>query len=77
MYGSAVDGVPRDNAWETQAYVHFQDNQGVTVMVKPEHRVEDVLTLACKVIEFAADIYFRRKRILNVAFLCLLTLCGV
>ncbi|XP_045044861.2 rho guanine nucleotide exchange factor TIAM2 isoform X1 [Desmodus rotundus] len=48
MYGSAVDGVPRDNAWETQAYVHFQDNQGVTVMVKPEHRVEDVLTLACK-----------------------------
>ncbi|XP_053524755.1 rho guanine nucleotide exchange factor TIAM2 isoform X2 [Artibeus jamaicensis] len=48
MYGSAVDGVSRDNVWETQAYVHFQDNQGVTVMIRPEHRVEDVLTLACK-----------------------------
>ncbi|XP_077005447.1 rho guanine nucleotide exchange factor TIAM2 isoform X3 [Tamandua tetradactyla] len=25
-----------------------EDNQGVTVMVKPEHRVEDILSLACK-----------------------------
>ncbi|KAI5773778.1 TIAM2 [Gulo gulo luscus] len=48
IYGSAADGVPRDNTWEVQTYVHFQDNQGVTVMIKPEHRVEDILTLACK-----------------------------
>lgn len=47
-YGSPLDGVPRDNAWESQAYVHFRDSQGVTVTIKPEHRVEDVLTLACK-----------------------------
>ncbi|XP_077005446.1 rho guanine nucleotide exchange factor TIAM2 isoform X2 [Tamandua tetradactyla] len=33
---------------EIQSYIHFQDNQGVTVMVKPEHRVEDILSLACK-----------------------------
>ncbi|KAM5283552.1 rho guanine nucleotide exchange factor TIAM2 isoform 1-T5 [Hipposideros larvatus] len=46
--GSAVDGVPRDNTWEIQAYIHFQDNQSVTVTIKPEHRVEDILTLACK-----------------------------
>lgn len=58
MYGSAADGVSRDNAWETQAYVHFQDNQGVTVTIRPEHRVEDVLASACKVIEFAADVCF-------------------
>nr|XP_013006531.1 T-lymphoma invasion and metastasis-inducing protein 2 isoform X1 [Cavia porcellus]XP_023420328.1 T-lymphoma invasion and metastasis-inducing protein 2 isoform X1 [Cavia porcellus]XP_023420329.1 T-lymphoma invasion and metastasis-inducing protein 2 isoform X1 [Cavia porcellus] len=48
LYGSAVDGAPRDNAWEIQTYIHFQDNQGVTVTIKPEHRVEDILTLACK-----------------------------
>ncbi|XP_028364440.1 T-lymphoma invasion and metastasis-inducing protein 2 [Phyllostomus discolor] len=48
MYGSAADGVSRDNAWETQAHVHFQDSQGVTVTIRPEHRVEDVLALACK-----------------------------
>ncbi|XP_013372784.1 PREDICTED: T-lymphoma invasion and metastasis-inducing protein 2 isoform X2 [Chinchilla lanigera] len=48
LYGSAVDGAPRDNSWEIQTYIHFQDNQGVTVTIKPEHRVEDVLTLACK-----------------------------
>ncbi|XP_042796061.1 rho guanine nucleotide exchange factor TIAM2 isoform X2 [Panthera leo] len=48
IYGSTADGVPRDNTWEVQTYVHFQDNQGVTVTIKPEHRVEDILTLACK-----------------------------
>ncbi|XP_027625584.1 T-lymphoma invasion and metastasis-inducing protein 2 isoform X3 [Tupaia chinensis] len=48
IYGSSVDGVSRDNTWEVQTYVHFQDNQGVTVVIKPEHRVEDILTLACK-----------------------------
>ncbi|XP_004856904.1 T-lymphoma invasion and metastasis-inducing protein 2 isoform X1 [Heterocephalus glaber] len=48
LYGSAVDGAPRDNTWEIQTYIHFQDNQGVTVTIKPEHRVEDILTLACK-----------------------------
>ncbi|XP_033619052.1 T-lymphoma invasion and metastasis-inducing protein 2 [Fukomys damarensis] len=48
LYGSAVDGATRDNTWEIQTYIHFQDNQGVTVTVKPEHRVEDILTLACR-----------------------------
>uniref|UniRef100_A0A8C5LFU3 T cell lymphoma invasion and metastasis 2 n=1 Tax=Jaculus jaculus TaxID=51337 RepID=A0A8C5LFU3_JACJA len=48
LCGSAVDGAPRDGAWETLTYVHFQDHQGVTVAIKPEHRVEDVLSLACK-----------------------------
>ncbi|XP_027407706.1 T-lymphoma invasion and metastasis-inducing protein 2 isoform X1 [Bos indicus x Bos taurus] len=48
LYGSAVDGVPRDGTWESQVDVHFPDRQVVTVMVKPETRVEDVLTLACK-----------------------------
>ncbi|XP_043744271.1 rho guanine nucleotide exchange factor TIAM2 isoform X3 [Cervus elaphus] len=48
LYGSAVDGVPRDGTWESQVDVHFQDHQTVTVMIKPETRVEDILTLACK-----------------------------
>lgn len=48
LYGSAVDSALRDSMWEVQTYVHFQDNEGVTVTIKPEHRVEDVLALACK-----------------------------
>uniref|UniRef100_A0A8C2QTD0 TIAM Rac1 associated GEF 2 n=1 Tax=Capra hircus TaxID=9925 RepID=A0A8C2QTD0_CAPHI len=48
LYGSAVDGGPRDSTWESQVDVHFQDHQAVTVMIKPETRVEDILTLACK-----------------------------
>ncbi|KAB0381025.1 hypothetical protein FD755_008809 [Muntiacus reevesi] len=48
LYGSVVDGVPRDGTWESQVDVHFQDHQAVTVMIKPETRVEDILTLACK-----------------------------
>lgn len=58
LYGSAVDGVPRDGTWESQVDVHFPDRQVVTVMVKPETRVEDVLTLACKVVDFAVEIHF-------------------
>nr|XP_020040641.1 T-lymphoma invasion and metastasis-inducing protein 2 [Castor canadensis] len=48
LYGSAVDSAPRHNMWDIQTYIHFQDNQGVTVTIKPEHKVEDILTLACK-----------------------------
>lgn len=58
IYGSAVDRVPRDGSWESQTDVQFQDHQAVTVMIKPEHRVEDILTLACKVVDFAVEIYF-------------------
>ncbi|XP_029422519.1 T-lymphoma invasion and metastasis-inducing protein 2 isoform X2 [Nannospalax galili] len=48
LSGAPIDGAPRDNTWEVQTYVHFQDHQGVALAIKPEHRVEDVLTLACK-----------------------------
>ena len=57
LYGSTVDSALRDSTWEIQTYVHFQDHDGVTVVIKPEHRVEDVLTLACKVMGFAVVIY--------------------
>uniref|UniRef100_G3TCF9 TIAM Rac1 associated GEF 2 n=1 Tax=Loxodonta africana TaxID=9785 RepID=G3TCF9_LOXAF len=62
IYGSTADGVRRDSTWETQAYVHFQDNQGVTVMIKPEHRVEDILTLACKMRQLEPSHYGLRLR---------------
>jgi T-lymphoma invasion and metastasis-inducing protein 2 len=58
LYGSAVDSAPRHNMWDIQTYIHFQDNQGVTVTIKPEHKVEDILTLACKVMASAAEIQF-------------------
>lgn len=77
LYGSAADGVPRDGTWESQVDVHFQDRQAVTVMIKPETRVEDILTLACKVVDFAVEIYFWMGMIIDVALLCLLNLGGV
>ncbi|XP_049621416.1 rho guanine nucleotide exchange factor TIAM2 [Suncus etruscus] len=46
--GPMGDGVARDSSWEIQTEVRFQDNQEVTLVIKPEHRVEDILTLACK-----------------------------
>lgn len=58
IYGSAVDGGPRDSTWESQTDIHFHDHQAVTLTIKPEHRVEDILTLACKVVDFAVEIYF-------------------
>uniref|UniRef100_A0A2K5Q4Y0 TIAM Rac1 associated GEF 2 n=1 Tax=Cebus imitator TaxID=2715852 RepID=A0A2K5Q4Y0_CEBIM len=60
--GSTGDGVPRDNAWELQTYVHFQDNHGVTVGIKPEHRVEDILTLACKMRQLEPSHYCLQLR---------------
>ncbi|XP_045150272.1 rho guanine nucleotide exchange factor TIAM2 isoform X1 [Echinops telfairi] len=45
---SAADGGRRDSSWETLAQVHFPDHQAVTVGIKPEHSVQDVLSLACK-----------------------------
>uniref|UniRef100_A0A8C2TAR8 TIAM Rac1 associated GEF 2 n=1 Tax=Coturnix japonica TaxID=93934 RepID=A0A8C2TAR8_COTJA len=49
VYCSVPDSIQKENAWETQTYVHFCDGQGVALTLKPEHRVEDVLSLACKV----------------------------
>ncbi|XP_048210296.1 rho guanine nucleotide exchange factor TIAM2 isoform X2 [Perognathus longimembris pacificus] len=62
LCGSAVEGPPRDGAWEIQTYIHFQDHQGVTVTIKPEHKVEDVLTLACKMRQVEPSHYGLRLR---------------
>uniref|UniRef100_F6QZ26 TIAM Rac1 associated GEF 2 n=1 Tax=Ornithorhynchus anatinus TaxID=9258 RepID=F6QZ26_ORNAN len=48
VYPSGPDCGTKENIWETQTYIHFQDNQGVNITIKPEYRVEDVLSLACK-----------------------------
>ncbi|XP_068040757.1 rho guanine nucleotide exchange factor TIAM2 isoform X3 [Anomalospiza imberbis] len=48
VYCSVPESIQKENAWETQTYVHFCDGQAVALTLKPEHRVEDVLSLACK-----------------------------
>ena len=52
VYCSVPESIQKESAWETQTYVHFCDGQGVALTLKPEHRVEDVLSLACKVLIF-------------------------
>lgn len=54
VYCSVPESIQKENAWETQTYVHFCDGQGVALTLKPEHRVEDVLSLACKVLTYCA-----------------------
>ncbi|XP_014119018.1 PREDICTED: T-lymphoma invasion and metastasis-inducing protein 2 isoform X2 [Pseudopodoces humilis] len=48
VYCTVPESIQKENAWETQTYVHFCDGQAVALTLKPEHRVEDVLSLACK-----------------------------
>ncbi|XP_037750956.1 rho guanine nucleotide exchange factor TIAM2 isoform X1 [Chelonia mydas] len=48
VYCSASERVQKESTWEIQTYVHFCDRPGVMLTLKPEHRVEDVLSLACK-----------------------------
>nr|XP_032627979.1 T-lymphoma invasion and metastasis-inducing protein 2 [Chelonoidis abingdonii] len=48
VYCSASESGQKESTWEIQTYVHFCDRPGVTLTLKPEHRVEDVLSLACK-----------------------------
>ncbi|XP_073441817.1 rho guanine nucleotide exchange factor TIAM2 isoform X2 [Dendrobates tinctorius] len=40
---------PKESSWEIPIFVHFYDGHGVTVNLRPEHRVENILNLACKV----------------------------
>lgn len=58
VYCSVPESIQKENAWETQTYVHFCDGQAVALTLKPEHRVEDVLSLACKVLIFHAQLHF-------------------
>ncbi|CAH2251619.1 T-lymphoma invasion and metastasis-inducing 2 isoform X1 [Pelobates cultripes] len=60
IYGSVQDGSQTENSWvgrnvgleeimEIPTFVHFHDGQGVTINLRPDHKTEDVLTLACKI----------------------------
>lgn len=44
-------------------------------MIKLEYRVEDILILVCKVMDFVVEIYF--CIIIDVVFLCFLYVCGI
>ncbi|XP_066471954.1 rho guanine nucleotide exchange factor TIAM2 isoform X1 [Tiliqua scincoides] len=48
VYCSAPENVAKENTWDIQTFIHFPDGQGVTLTLKPEQRIEDVLALACK-----------------------------
>ncbi|XP_060061270.1 rho guanine nucleotide exchange factor TIAM2 isoform X2 [Erinaceus europaeus] len=71
VFGSTVDGVPRDSPGETQTYVHFADNQGLSLVIKPEHKVEDVLALACKLRQLEPSLHgLQLRRLVGDAVEC-------
>ncbi|XP_074846440.1 rho guanine nucleotide exchange factor TIAM2 isoform X2 [Carettochelys insculpta] len=45
---SAPESGQKESTWEMQTYIHFCDRLGVMLTLKPEYRVEDVLSMACK-----------------------------
>ncbi|KAM8953500.1 rho guanine nucleotide exchange factor TIAM2 [Pelodytes ibericus] len=49
IYDTVPEGNQRENTWENPTFVHFHDGQGVTINLKPDYKVEDVLALACKI----------------------------
>ncbi|KAM4693855.1 rho guanine nucleotide exchange factor TIAM2 [Discoglossus pictus] len=53
MYGTVPESSQKESPWEIPSFVHFHDGQGVTLNIRPDHRVEDVLTLACKARQLA------------------------
>ncbi|XP_073528534.1 rho guanine nucleotide exchange factor TIAM2 isoform X2 [Phyllobates terribilis] len=49
IYNTVPEVPPKESSWEIPIFIHFYDGHGVTVNLRPEHRVEDILNLACKV----------------------------
>ncbi|XP_053566941.1 rho guanine nucleotide exchange factor TIAM2 isoform X2 [Bombina bombina] len=52
IYASVPEVIQKESPWEVPTFVHFHDGQGITINIRPDHRVEDVLTLACKARQF-------------------------
>ncbi|KAH0622398.1 hypothetical protein JD844_024678 [Phrynosoma platyrhinos] len=49
VYCSAPESTTKENTWDIQSFVRFPGGQGLMLTLKSEHRVDDVLTMACKI----------------------------
>lgn len=49
VYCSAPEHAAKENTWDVQSFVRFPDGQELMLTLKPEYKIDDVLTLACKV----------------------------
>ncbi|XP_062833032.1 rho guanine nucleotide exchange factor TIAM2 isoform X2 [Anolis carolinensis] len=49
VYYSAPESTTKENTWDIQSLVRFPGGQVLMLTLKSEHRVEDVLTMACKI----------------------------
>ncbi|XP_048830750.1 rho guanine nucleotide exchange factor TIAM2 isoform X2 [Brienomyrus brachyistius] len=57
-----LEGHPWDSSPEMLTYVYMPDNQAITVPIKPDHTVKDMLALACKVQQLEASLHGLRVR---------------
>uniref|UniRef100_A0A8C5PK37 TIAM Rac1 associated GEF 2 n=1 Tax=Leptobrachium leishanense TaxID=445787 RepID=A0A8C5PK37_9ANUR len=68
IYGSVTEGSQKESSWvvrnveiedplDIPTFVHFHDGQGVTINLRPDHKAEDVLALACKIRQFDPNNY--------------------
>ncbi|XP_058024977.1 rho guanine nucleotide exchange factor TIAM2 isoform X4 [Ahaetulla prasina] len=49
VYYSAPENTSKENIWDTQSLVRYPDGEGVMLTLKPNHKINDVLILACKI----------------------------
>ncbi|XP_077205053.1 rho guanine nucleotide exchange factor TIAM2 isoform X2 [Paroedura picta] len=62
VYYLNPENAAKENTWDIQTYVHFPDGQGLTLTLKPEDRVENVLALTCKIKQLEPRHYGLRLR---------------
>ncbi|XP_070589854.1 rho guanine nucleotide exchange factor TIAM2 isoform X4 [Erythrolamprus reginae] len=49
VYYSAPENASKENIWDIQSFVRYPDGEGVMLTLKPSHKINDVLILACKI----------------------------
>ncbi|KAM6460759.1 rho guanine nucleotide exchange factor TIAM2 isoform 2-T2 [Liasis olivaceus] len=49
VYYSAPENASKENIWDIQSLVRYPDGQGIMLTLKPNHKINDVLILACKI----------------------------
>ncbi|XP_026536101.1 T-lymphoma invasion and metastasis-inducing protein 2 [Notechis scutatus] len=49
VYYSAPENASKENIWDIQSLVRYPDGEGVMLTLKPNHKINDVLILACKI----------------------------
>ncbi|KAM9316730.1 rho guanine nucleotide exchange factor TIAM2 [Gastrophryne carolinensis] len=57
IYNTVPEAAHKESSWEIPVFIHFFDNHDVTVNLRPDLKVEDILNMACKVRQLDASFF--------------------